>query len=392
MTVPGPGSRIEVDADALHQNLKELRRELGDTPMVMVVKADAYGHGIDPIVPLAMDAGQTEFAVFSAHEAWHVQQAAPQADVQIMGHIGRNWDHVATHRMQPWLGDIAEWPAALNAARKAHADHGHALRVHLEVETGMHRTGLIPENAMEVLQAAAHEEAVEVVGLCTHLAGAEDQANQDRIEQQIQVFENLEQRIRDEGLAMPVRHIASSSAALVEPAWRKDLVRVGVASYGMWPTPEVKQRYLARARDPIRLRRLMTWRSTIMALQDVPAGHCVGYGMSACVTQDTHVATIPVGYSDGLSRSLSNAGHVLIHGQRCPIIGPVSMNMPQVDVTHLQDPQPGDDVVLIGTQGEAEIAVHSFVETQEVVNYEFMARLDEDIPRVVVRPALAPGN
>lgn len=389
---PGPGSRIDIDAEALQHNVTALRDELAPAHMVMVVKADAYGHGVDPIVPIAMDAGIDEFAVFSVHEADQLLDAAPGATVQVMGHVGQQWPWAAAKGVQPWLADIAQWPLAKEAAQQEVANGGQPLRIHVEVETGMHRTGLVPDNALDVLREAQDDPAVEVVGLCTHLAGAEDRRNLARVEGQVARFEAVVKQAEAEGIPIPPCHVASSSAALLHPELRMDVVRVGIASYGLWPTPEVRERFLAQQEDSLGLRRVMTWRSTIMAVQDVAAGECIGYGSSHTTTHDTRVAVVPVGYSDGLTRRLSNAGYLLVHGQRCPIVGPVNMNMVQIDVGHLVSAEPGDDVVLIGAQGDDEIGVHSFAEAQEVVDYEFMARLDKDIPRVAIRPPLAPGN
>lgn len=376
---PETPSWIEVDGDALHDNITALRRELHPARMAMVVKADAYGHGVSATVPIAEAAGVDEFAVFSVHEASHVLDAARTRHIQIMGHVGNRWDWVAEQGIEPWIGDVALWPEAQAAAANADVP----LRIHLEVETGMHRTGLIPDNVLHVIEEAADDPHVEVRGLCTHLAGAEDRRNAERIADQMACFQSVQDAIVDAGHALPLRHVASSSAALVDPELRFDMVRVGIASYGHWPTPEVRRRY-HEAGKQLGLRRVMTWRSRIMAIQHVPAGDCIGYGTSYQASQDMTIAIVPVGYGDGLMRGLSNWGQVLVEGTRCPIVGPVNMNMVQIDVSHLPDVAPGNDVVLIGRQGDEEIGVHSFAETQELINYELMARISPDLPRLVV--------
>ncbi len=382
VNAPSAGSRIEIDAQALRHNIRSLKQEFAPSIMAMVVKADAYGHGVENVVPIAEEAGIDEFAVFSAHEAWHVLQANGSSRIQIMGHMDPEAHHwAAEHGLEPWVNDIADWGHCRAAAHAA----GKPLRVHLEVETGMFRTGMIPENVVEVAMEAADDPLIEVRGLCTHLGGAESSSNADRIAKQLEVFHDVSDRLHDAGLEVPVKHVSSSSAALVDPSLRMDLVRVGIASYGMWPTPEVRMRYENRSDgQPLDLRRVMTWRAHVMAIQDVPSGAHVGYGMSYSTTRDTRIAIVPVGYGDGLSRGLSNAGQVLIKGKRCPIVGHVNMNMVQVDVGHVSDVECGDDAVLIGDQGDESIGIHSFAEGQEVVNYELMARLSQDIPRVVI--------
>ncbi len=386
---PPPGSWIEIDADALTHNVKALQAELAPARMVMVIKADAYGHGVDTVVPIAEAAGVREFAVFSANEASRVRDATTTSRVQVMGHVG-DWAWAAQNRVEPWLNDVAEWPRAL-AAAEAHVKSGGApMAIHIEVETGMHRTGLLPDNALTILTEAQQTDAIQVRGLCTHLAGAEDERNLPRIREQMATFAELTDRIKAAGIRVPLCHVASSSAAIAEPQWRLDVVRVGIAAYGMWPTPEVRARYDRNPRAAaLQLRRCLTWKSRVLAIQDVPAGDFVGYGTSSQAIRDTRIAVVPVGYGDGLSRSVAHSGGLLVGGQRCPVMGPVNMNMVQLDVGHLDDVQPGDEVVLIGSQGDAEIGVHSFAESQEVVNYELMARLSRDLPRIVKQDAPA---
>ncbi len=384
---PPPGSWIEIDAAALTHNVQALKAELAPARMVMVIKADAYGHGVSAVVPIAEEAGVREFAVFSANEASRVRDATTTSRVQIMGHVG-DWGWAARHRVEPWLNDVAEWPRALDAAYEHVKAGGEPMSIHVEVETGMHRTGLLPENALTILTEAQQSGAIHVRGLCTHLAGAEDESNLPRIKQQMEVFERLEADILAAGLQMPLRHVASSSAAIAEPQWRRDMVRVGIAAYGMWPTPDVRRRYGGRPdANGLELRRCLTWKSRVLAIQDVPAGAYVGYGSSSRAERDTRIAVVPVGYGDGLSRSIGADGGLLVGGRCCPIMGPVNMNMVQLDVGDLPDVAPGDEVVLIGSQGDEEIGVRSFAEGQAVVNYELMARLSRDLPRIVTSSA-----
>lgn len=380
---PETGSWIEVDASNIRFNLRGLMKEVAPARLCFVVKADAYGHGVETVVPAAESAGVEDFAVFSSHEAWHVLRASSgRSRIQIMGHMAaQDMRWAARHGLEPWINDEADWAACEGATLGRNP-----LRVHIEVETGMHRTGLLPETAVEVAKQATDADDIELAGICTHLAGAEDSRNSDRIGDQLETFRRTCDAIEEAGIPLPPRHVASSSAALVLPECRMDLVRVGIAGYGNWPTPEVKQRYKARdERRPLELRRALAWKTRIMATQQVPAGSFVGYGKAYCTPRDTTIAILPVGYGDGFSRSLSNAGQVLIGGMRCPIVGQINMNTLQVDIGDM-DVGPGEVAVLIGTQGSEAIGVHSFAEAQETVNYELMARLSQDIPRYTVDP------
>lgn len=388
---PQHGTWLEIDAGRLRENLDALRREFAPSRLCFVIKADAYGHGVSAVVPLAESCGVRDFAVFSAHEAWHALEASDGGSrIQVMGHIeSENMEWVARRGLQPWINDETEWAAVRSAVAAVAGGDGESLplRAHVEVETGMHRTGLEPDAAVGVVCTAADMDEVEIAGLCTHLAGAEDSRNLDRVLAQLEAFTEVRDRIAEAGVQIPLVHVASSSAALVEPAYRMDMVRTGIAGYGLWPTPEVRQRYRPRDPDrPLRLRRAMSWKTRVMAVKHVPEGAFIGYGQAYMSPRDTVIAILPVGYSDGFTRGLSNAGQVLLHGRRCPIVGQVNMNMVQVDVGHVPETRAGDEVVLIGHQGELELGVHSFAEAQEVINYELMTRLSRDIPRHVIDP------
>lgn len=384
LEAPGTGSWIEVDAAAIRDNITGLCKEISPSRLCFVVKADAYGHGVETVIPEAEDVGLREFAVFSSHEAWHVLRHSDGGSaIQVMGHSAPDaiaWE--AENGIEPWINDEADWQWCLDALRDL---TDVPLRIHLEIETGMHRTGLTPHNAMRIAKAVRDLPNVEVRGVCTHLAGAEDPANHARIARQVAVFHETV-----EALPLPqrpLRHISSSSAALLMPECRLDMVRSGIACYGLWPTPEVRARYVPRdPDDPLTLRRALSWKTRVMATEHVAAGEYIGYGLAYRAPRDTTIATLPVGYGDGFSRSLSNAGRVLIGGQPCPIVGQVNMNMVQVDVGHLDNVSPGDVAVLIGEQGGHMIGIHSFSESQTIVNYELMARLSQDIPRQIIDP------
>jgi alanine racemase len=366
---PASGTWIEIDRNALARNLSELQRMLGDTRLCMVVKGNAYGHGYGAVVPLAEAAGVRHFAVFSAREAAGFLAASDgESRLMVMGHADhRNIPWLLENDVEVWLNDPHDWPLV----RKAVRDADKPMRLHVEVETGMNRTGLQEEEAFRVAQEVAEHPGAVLEGVCTHLAGAEDQRNHARIEVQKQRYHaNL-------------RHIASSSAAMLQPDARLDLARVGIACYGLWPTREVRQSMQGRPDAPA-LCNVLTWKSRVVAVKHVPDGEYVGYGTTYEAEGDTLIAVVAVGYGDGFARDLSNRGHVLIRGKRATIVGNVNMNMVQCHVTHIPDVQAGDEVVLIGRQGSHDISVHSFSDFNMIVNYELMARLSWEIPRRVV--------
>ncbi|MGB1696779.1 MAG: alanine racemase [Thermoplasmatota archaeon] len=375
-SVQACGSWIELDASALRHNLSVLREEMAPAALCMVVKANAYGHGYSPMVEMAEAAGQRLFAVFSAREAAGFYRASDgQSRLMVMGY---------THDADvPWLlGRNAEfWVNDPEDVAKfaAHAEATNAVgRVHLEVETGMNRTGVPLQDAFELAERIHAHPNLELQGVCTHLAGAEDRANLPRLSKQRERFEAFVGQLRDAGLEVEA-HLSSSASAILDEASRYDLVRTGIACYGHWPSTQVRE----QREKKFTLKRVMSWKSVVMSVHDVRDGDMVGYGGSFEAEGDTKVAVVPVGYVDGLARDLSNRGHVLIDGRRASIVGPVNMNMMQVHVSHIPDISPGDEVVLIGNSGNREIGVSSFADFSGSMTYEMMARLSVEIPRIV---------
>ncbi|MCB0549909.1 MAG: alanine racemase [Phaeodactylibacter sp.] len=381
-----PTSRIEVSKSALENNLRFLKEQMGpDACISSVVKGNAYGHAIEQFVPLAEACGMNHFSVFDASEAYRVKQVAgnPETEVLIMGMISNDqmeWaveNDVAFFTFEP-----ERLEEALSAARRVRRP----AKVHIELETGMNRTGFSRYQLPEVVHLLKkHPGGLLFEGLCTHFAGAESIANYVRIKNQRKAFNHLYKWFKNQGLAPRLRHTACSAAAMRYPPTRMDMVRIGIMQYGFWPSRETFIDFSIRSgikEDP--LERLVTWKSSVMDIKRVKAGEYVGYGTSYLANEAMEIATVPVGYAHGFSRSLSNQGRVLIRGKRVGVIGMVNMNMITVDVSQLDSVERGDEVVIIGRQGERELSVSSFGEFSEQVNYELLTRLPMDIPRKVV--------
>ena len=382
-------SHIELSRDALRSNLRFLRRVVGPgVRFCSVVKGDAYGHGIRHFVPMAEDCGVRGFAVFDATEAEAVLRARrTDCDVMIMGHIDpQDLPWAVQEGIAVWVFDDRRLEAAADAAGRI----GRTARVHLELETGLNRTGLkgpaLTRIVQQILDAGAR---IVVEGVCTHLAGAESAANAQRIQEQLHRFEAACEALRAQGLTIPLRHTACSAAALTLPHTRMDLVRVGIAQFGFWPSTETRIQYRLqegggmeqRFHDP--LHRVLRWSSELMEVKEVPPGEFIGYGTSYMTTSRQRIGAVPVGYAHGFARQLSNLGHLLVRGRRAPVVGVVNMSMMLVDVTHIPGARPGDEVVVIGRQGRAEISVSSFSDLARTPNYEVLVRIPSDLPRIV---------
>ncbi|MDX9751019.1 MAG: alanine racemase [Flavobacteriales bacterium] len=375
---------ITISRSALRNNLDLLRRRIGGARLCSVVKGNAYGHGLKPFIPLAMEMGVDYFAVYSADEAWYVvEHLRRRPDLFIMGMVeGDALAWAIDHGVEFAVYDMPRLDAALKLAAKLRKP----ARVHIEVETGMHRTGFDAQALGAVMdRLRAHPAQVELVGLFTHFAGAESRSNDHRVTAQMARFEHARARMEAAGLVARYAHQACSAAVMNYPGTVGPMARIGIMQYGFWPNQETWFRYSAvQGGDADPLRRIIGWHSRIMALTDVRAGAFIGYGAAYEAPHPMRIAVVPVGYAHGFTRGLSNFGKVLVRGQQAPVIGTVNMNAISVDVSGIEGVERGDDVVLIGEQGDQRITVASFSEMSEVLNYELLTRLPRHIPRTIV--------
>jgi alanine racemase len=381
---------MELNRSALRGNLRYVRRQIGRTPLVSsVIKGDAYGHGIEHWIPMAEDCGVNHFSVFGADEAERaLEVAAPSTHIMIMGFLPDDEVEWAVAKgCSFFVFDIQRLEAAIAATRAT----GKAARVHLELETGLNRTGWTGrelEAALDMLHEA--DDKLELEGLCTHFAGAESSSNFFRIEQQMRRFTELCDLVEQRGHHARYRHAACSAAALTYPDSILDMVRIGIALYGFWPSQETRMRVLQATRvdkmpprhDP--LTRVMRWTSTVMTVNNVAPGEFVGYGNAYLTNRPHRVAAVPVGYFHGFPRGIGNLGHVLVHGRRAGVVGHVNMNMMLVDVTDIPAVQRGDEVVIIGRQKRSQITVGAFGDLTQDLNYEVLVRIPRSVTRRVV--------
>jgi alanine racemase len=378
-------SYIEISKSALKHNLQFLKNYIGNGVQISsVVKGNAYGHGIEVFVPLAENCGINHFSVFSADEALSVYKSSTQnSTIMIMGLINNEQlEWTIENNIEFYVFELDRLEKALETAKRI----GKTAKVHIEVETGMNRTGFAISELPAVLKLLKNNPVnLQFKGLCTHFAGAESIANYYRIHKQQKVFQKVLKKVATAGLSPEQKHTACSAAALRYPKFQMDMVRLGIIQYGFFPNKEILIEYLTKKKETENpLKRLISWKSHVMDVKKVKTGEFVGYGTSYLANYDLKIAIIPVGYAHGFSRNLSNQGIVLINGQRVSVVGTVNMNMITVDVTQVNSVEKGDEVVLIGKQGDLEISVSSFSEFSEQVNYELLTRLPENLPRLVV--------
>jgi alanine racemase len=378
-------SYIEISRSAAEKNFRFLKKLYGDGVRISsVVKANAYGHGIEQFVPIAESCGINHFSVFTMEEAQLVRKSLKnKADIMVMGWV--HPDDIELAILQGMEIYIFE-PETLEIALKLSKKLKQPAIIHLEIETGMNRTGLTNAEIRYLLKIIQQNpEHIHIRGLCTHYAGAESISNYVRIQQQIKQFNRTGKWLAKRGVVPDMIHTACSAASVAYPKTHMDMVRVGILQYGFWPSPETFIHFTngnMPKEDP--LQRVISWKSRVMSLKSVKAGEFVSYGTIYLAKDDIRIAVVPTGYSHGYSRTLSNQGRLLIKGQRVGVIGMVNMNMLIADVTGIEGIEIGDEVVIIGKQDEAEITVSSFIEFSDQMNYELLARLPQNIPRYVV--------
>ena len=358
----------EIDLEAIAFNIRAFKRHVGEKVKLMaVVKANAYGHGAVPVAESALAAGAEMVAVHRMIEGVELRKAGIQAPILIMGYTPPDGAELtAAWQLTPSLMTV-EFAQALSARTTA---LGLKIPVHIKVDSGMSRYGLMPEEVVEFLHSIASLPGIYLEGLFTHFATA-DWIDQSYARQQLSVFIEVRTAARQAGFEFPLLHAANSAAMMKLPEAHFDAVRPGIAMYGLEPSNEWK--------PPFEIRPALTLKSLVSRVRLLPAGAGVSYGRTFITTQPTRAALVPVGYGDGFHRILSNKGWVLIRGRRAPILGRVCMDQLVVDASAIPEVQQDDEVVLVGEQGNASIRAEEVATLAGTLNYEVTTSL---LPRV----------
>jgi alanine racemase len=372
---------------SLTSNITYIRKKVGkEVKISSVIKANAYGHGIHQFVKMAEKAGINHFAVASAFEAEEVAEAkSAKSDIMIMGILYKEDIPWAVHNdIEFYVFNYERLITACDVAKKV----GKRAKIHLEVETGANRTGLTASDFSKSITYLKRNKAhLEFTGLCTHFGGAESLANQFKIEAQHKRYKAFLKECKTKQFMPKYRHIACSAAALAFPETVYDMVRIGVAQYGFWRSPDI---YFLNANENGKvpsssLKRLFTWKTDVMDVRRVDAGEFIGYGTSYQAIRNMTIAVMPLGYSNGYPRAQSNRGYVLIKGKKAPIVGLINMNLFMVDVSHIKDVDVGEEVVLVGRQKNSTINISSFTNVTQLLNNEMLSRLPAAIPREIIK-------
>lgn len=372
----------EIDLDAIANNARLLKEQAGaGAELMAAVKANAYGHGAVPVSRAALAGGATRLAVHRVEEGIELRRAGIDAPILLMGYtLPAESDAVVRWDLTPTVNSRPQARALSSAAMEKKK----ALPVHVKVDTGMGRYGLLPDEVvgfarfLAAMQAhpASEQPGLILEGLYTHFAVA-DLADKAYTRRQSWVYMQVVERLEAAGFVFPLKHVCNSAATLDLPDMALDMVRCGIALYGMRPSSELE--------PAVPLQPALALKSRVARLRTLPAGASISYGRTHVTTEPTRVALVPVGYGDGYHRILSNRGAVLIHGRRAPILGRVCMDQFVVDVTHISDVGLHNEVALIGRQGDGHIPAEEVARWAETINYEVTTGLLPRVTRVYLK-------
>ncbi len=364
---------LEIDLHRLAMNMRQFREVVpAGVALMAVVKADAYGHGAVPVSEVALAEGAAMLGVASLEEGVHLRRHNITAPILILGYTDpRQFKRLVECGLTP---TIFHWESVAALSRLA-AGLGKKVPVHVKLDTGMGRLGLNHlRDAMIFLEQASRLPGVNLQGVYTHFATA-DEEDSSFVQAQLEQFSGILQACRDKGLVIELKHAANTAAALLYPRTHLDMVRLGIGLYGCYPGD-------GPFRERVRLQPVMSWKSRIVYLKQVPAGMPVSYGRSYYTQNNARVATVPLGYGDGYSRLFSNRGWMLVRGQRVPVIGRVCMDLTMLDVGKVPFVQEGDEVVALGEQGEEAIDADELAAGLGTINYEVLCSMGKRVPRV----------
>lgn len=356
---------VDVDLDAVAHNVGALTFD--GTDVMAVVKADAYGHGDVAVARAALDAGASWLGVALVEEGLGLRAAGIEAPILALSELPPGSEEEAVSAsITPTVYSKGGWERLSAAARAA----GSPVGVHVKVDTGMHRVGVWPPEAAAAFVSEVVAAGLELEGIWTHLACADTDAVTTKA--QLELFSDVLDDVRRSGHRPGLVHAANTAGAIGFPEARFDLVRPGIGLYGIEPAPGVG--------SDLDLRPAMTWRSAVAFVKRLPAGRRVSYGHRYAPDRDAWMATVPVGYADGYPRMLSSRADVLIGGRRCRVAGSVTMDQLIVDCGDIE-PSPGDEVVLLGTQGDETLTAWELAGSSETIAYEIVARVGPRVPR-----------
>ncbi len=374
--VSGPPTVAEIDLEALGANYRAIKSAGSGAELMAVVKADAYGHGAIEVTRALRGEGCGHFGVARVCEARELRAAGVHERIYLLGgFLAGEAEEIVGLDLTPFVYDVA-LIAPLERAVEARARAN--FRIHLKVDSGATRLGILPDELDQAIAELGRAPALTVEGVCTLLVDAGDPQS-PVTGAQLEVFNAAAARLRAAGIDARVAHVANSAASILRPDAHYSLLRPGLAIYGLPPVPAV--------RELVELRPVMTFKTRVVQVKRVPAGVGVSYGHTFVTRRPSAIGVIAVGYADGYRRGLQHGGEVMIRGRRAPVVGAVCMDLKMVDLTEVPGAAIGDEVILGGGAGEAMISVNDIARLAQTISYEMLCTVGKRVPRLYRKAA-----
>lgn len=362
----------EVSLDAISHNVRAFKKYIGNkqTKLMAVVKADGYGHGSIEVAKAAIEAGADYLAVALLDEALLLRQAGIHFPLLVLGYTGADGAEAAVeHDIALTVFTKSELKKVEQVAKQKKKQ----ARIHLKIETGMNRIGL--GNSAEVLDMvkAISPDYVKIEGAFTHFADA-DNTDVSYTRKQFKRFREIIQELEAKGISIPIKHCCNTAGTIQFPEMHLDMVRVGIGLYGLYPSEHLRKK--------ITLLQAMSLKTKPVLIKTVEAGEPISYGCTFTPKEKSMIATIPIGYADGISRLLSNRGEVIAGGKRAPIVGRICMDQSMIDITHIQDIDVTDTITIFGEPSEGYIYMGELADLIGTIHYEMACLIGKRVPRV----------
>ena len=370
-------TRAEIDLTAFRHNLQNLRKYLDPQTRIMaIVKADAYGHGAVSCARIAVESGAANYLGAGViEEGIELRENGLNAPILILGSI---FPDEAEDLVRHNLATILCTQPLAQALSKEAEKQDKTVSVHIKVDTGMNRLGISPENLPALLDQVRNLKNLKIEAVSTHFSSADDE-DLSVTQAQLEKFQTALTILQKEGVHTPIVHCANTSALFKFPESHFNMVRPGLILYGVLPSPSLRP-VIDQGENPFQP--VMQWKSQIILLKPIAKNQPVSYSGSFTTQRDSLIATLPIGYADGLHRMLSNKMDVLIRGRRAPLVGNICMDMILIDVTDIPDVQAGDEVVIFGRQGDEMISVEELAVKGKTIPYEILCSVSKRVPRI----------
>lgn len=370
---------LEISKKSLNKNASTFKKVVGGkTKIACVVKANAYGHGLEEVVT-ALDKNKIDwFAVDNLDEALPIRSLGVKKPIILLGYTPFSQLRQAIESdisLTVYDKTTLEKITSLKTKKEA--------RVHLKIETGLNRQGVKGSGLLALAKYIKKNKNLKLEGVSTHFANIEDTLDPSFAMEQLKRFREEIKMLRKNKIEIPEIHCAASAAALLYEKTRFTMIRLGIGLYGLWPSRETKISLNLKKKD-VELEPVMTWKTIVAQIKEVKAGESVGYGRTWFSPKDSKIAILPVGYSDGYDRKLSNNSRVIIKGRSAPVVGRVAMNMIVADISEIENVAKEDEVILLGKDKDEEVSAEELATRMGTINYEVVSRVNPMLPREVV--------